>query len=119
MAQRQPFMRERRRASRLQDNGGDPMESLGNLFDIGILIGVGLLVFALSGLGLKEMLSKDDVTIVKNPGAQNMEIITKKGNAIRRLKSSDKTAEGTGTPVGTVYQLGDGRVIWVPDETAP
>lgn len=104
---------------RLADNGGDPMESLGNLFDIGVLIGVGLLVFALSGLGLNEMLSKDKLTIVKNPGTAQMEIITKQGGSIKRLRAGGNTAAGTGTPVGTVFQLGDGRMIWVPDPAKP
>jgi len=113
------YMANRNTGDRMPDDGGDPMESMGNLFDIGILIGVGLLVFALSGLGLREMLGKSDVTIVKNPGTPSMEIITKDGNQVKRLKAGTTSAEGTGTAVGTVYQLGDGRMIWIPQTPTP
>jgi len=45
-----------------------------------------------------------------------MEIITKDGNQVKRLKAGSASAEGTGTAVGTVYQLGDGRMIWIPQD---
>ena len=50
-----------------------------------------------------------------------MEIITKQGQRIDRLKSTEDQAQGTGIPVGTVYRLKDGRMVWVPGEgaTAP
>ena len=111
------------KAHGLGDDHGDPMEAMGNLFDVAILIGVGFMVVAFSGFGLKEMLSKEDVTIVKNPGAANMEIITKQGGEIRTLKRTPDQAQGKGTAVGTVYQLEDGRMVWIPGKdggtTAP
>lgn len=94
----------------------DPMEPMGNLFDVAVLIAVGFLVVALSGFGLRELLSAEDVTIVKNPGTAEMEIIRKEGREIERLTATDTQAEGSGTPIGTVFRLEDGRVIWVPDE---
>lgn len=102
----------------LADTHPDPMESMGNLFDVAILIGVGFMIVALSGFGLQEILSEEQVTIVKNPGTANMEIITKKGSTIERLKSTDQAAQGTGTAVGTVYRLRDGQMIWVPGNSA-
>lgn len=96
------------------DRHGDPMESMGNLFDVAVLIGVGFLIVALTGFGLKELVSSEDVTIVKNPGTDQMEIIQKQGKQIQRFTPSDSTAEGMGTVIGTVYQLDDGRVVWVP-----
>jgi len=113
------LIRDRRGSARMADNGGDPMESMGNLFDIGILIGLALLIFALSGMGLNEMLTSDELTVVKNPGTPQMEIITKSGGEIKTLKASEDSAEGTGTAVGTVYQLGDGQMIWVPGTETP
>ncbi len=71
---------------------------------------------ALTGFGLNELLSEESVTIVKNPGTANMEIITKEGQRIDRLKSTSAQAQGTGIPVGTVYRLKDGRMVWVPGE---
>ena len=78
------------RKSRLvPDDHGDPMASMGNLFDVAVLIGVGFLIVSLSGFGLRELLSSEDVTIVKNPGEANMELIRKEGNRIERLKATD------------------------------
>ncbi len=109
------FMRSR---SGLGDTQPDPLSSMGNLFDVAILIGVGFLVLAMTGFGLNELLSDETVTIVKNPGTADMEIITKQGQRIDRLKSTDDQAQGTGIPVGTVYRLKDGRMVWVPGESA-
>ena len=92
----------------------DPMEMMGNLFDVAILIGVGFLIVSLSGFGLTELLSADDVTIVKNPGTATMELITKEKGEIKRLKATDQSAQGEGSAIGTVYRLDDGSVIWVP-----
>lgn len=105
----------------LSDTHGDPMESMGNLFDISVLIAVGFLIFALSGLGLNEMLVDQNMTIVKNPGEANMELVRRKNGKIERLKQTGTSAQGVGTPVGTVYQLDDGRMVWVPGSqpTAP
>lgn len=98
----------------LADSHADPMEGMGNLFDVAILLGVGFMVVALSGFGLQEILSDEQVTIVKNPGTPQMEIITKQGAKIERLKSTDEQAQGPGSAVGTVYRLRDGRMVWVP-----
>jgi hypothetical protein len=103
----------------LADTHTDPMESMGNLFDVAILIGVGFMVVALSGFGLQEILSDEQVTIVKNPGTPQMEIITKQGAKIERLKSTDEQAQGPGSAVGTVYRLRDGRMVWVPGTESP
>jgi hypothetical protein len=93
----------------------DPMATMGNLFDIAILMGVGLLIMALSSFGLRDLLSNADTTIVKNPGKPDMEIITRKGGKITRLQQTGQQAEGPGTPVGTVYRLQSGEMVWVPD----
>lgn len=97
------------------DTHDDPMEAMGNLFDVAILIGLGFMIMALSSFGLKDILASSDVTIVKNPGAKDMEIITKKGGRIERLKTTSEQAQGTGQAIGTVYRLEDGRTVWVPD----
>ena len=111
------FMRRRRLV--MPDRNGDPMEAMGNLFDVAVLIGVGFLIMALSGIGLRDYLSKDDLTIVKDPGGANMEIITKRGNTVERLKTTGAEAEGFGQAIGTVYRLENGSVVWVPGSTAP
>jgi len=107
-----------RKNADLGDNHDDPMAYMGNLFDVAILIGVGFMIVALSGFGLKELISKQDVTIVKNPGTAQMEIITKVNGEIKTLKQTPQQAQGTGTAVGTVFQLADGRMVWVPGTAA-
>jgi hypothetical protein len=92
------------------------MEAMSSLFDVAVLIAVGFLVVALVGFGLEELIAADDVTIVKNPGTPEMEIIRKEGRAIERLEMGDITGEGIGTAIGTVFQLEDGRIIWVPTD---
>ncbi len=105
------------RKSRLvPDHHGDPMESMGNLFDVAVLIGVGFMIVAFTGFGLRELFSAQDVTIVKNPGQANMELIQKTAGEIKRLTTTDQTASGMGTAIGTVYRLDNGQVVWVPGQ---
>lgn len=105
-----------RRAKRgVPDNHGDPTEAMSNLFDIALLIGIGFLIVALSGMGLKDLLSKDDITIVKNPGKVDMEIITRQAGSIKRLKATGNTVGGVGKRIGSVYRLEDGQVVWLPE----
>jgi hypothetical protein len=93
----------------------DPMATMGNLFDVAILMGVGLLIMALSSFGLRDLLSNNDLTIVKNPGKQDMQIITRQNGQITTLGRTGTKATGEGTPVGTVYRLTGGQMIWVPN----
>lgn len=109
----------RRRRMMLPDRHGDPMESMGNLFDVAVLIGVGFMIMALSSFGLRELLQKGDLTIVKDPGGPNMEIVTRQDGKIARLKSTATEAEGQGVPIGTVYKLQNGDVVWVPKNDMP
>lgn len=110
---------QRRRRRLLPDRGGDPMESMGNLFDVAVLIGVGFLIVSLAGFGLQELVSGEDVTIVKDPGTADMEIITKSEGEIERLTRTDDVTEGRGYAIGTVFRLDDGSVIWVPEGGTP
>jgi len=110
---------QRRRRRLLPDRGGDPLESMGNLFDVAILIGVGFMIVSLSAFGLQELISAEDVTIVKDPGTSDMEIITKTEGRIERLTRTDDVGEGRGYAIGTVFRLEDGSVIWVPEGGTP
>ena len=109
----------RRRRQVIPDRHGDPLESMGNLFDVAILIGVGFMIMALSSFGLRDLLKQEDVTLVKDPGGPNMEIVTREAGKITRLKSTDQEAQGKGTAIGTVYRLDNGDVIWVPKGEMP
>ena len=67
---------------------------------------------------MTEMFSQEDFSIVKNPGKENMEIITKEGKKINKYtpsedQSSDK--QNKGRKVGVAYQLENGEIIYVPE----
>lgn len=67
----------------------DPVGMLSNLFDVAMVFAVALMVALVTKFNMTEIFSKDDFTIVKNPGKENMEIITKEGEKINRYKPSD------------------------------
>ena len=64
--------------------GNDPLTGVANLFDIGLVFIVGLIVTIFSAYNLQDLLSeKSEMTILKMSKNQEMEIITKKGNKIK------------------------------------
>ena len=81
----------RRRINRT-DRNGDPLDGVVNLFDVAIILAVGFLLAALTGIGLTGILSSKNVTIVTNPGQPDMQVITKKGTQITKLNLKARTA---------------------------
>ncbi len=108
-----------RRKHRLLKNTdeNDPLSVLTNLFDVAMVFAVALMVALVSRFNMTEILSKDDFTMVKNPGSTQMEIITKKGEKIETYKASAQknTSETKGKRVGTAYQLENGEIIYIPE----
>jgi hypothetical protein len=93
----------------------DPLNGMANLFDLAMVFAVALMVALVVRFEMVDMLMKEDVTIVKNPGQEDMEIIVKKGDEIEKYKAADTAGEGKGRRVGIAYQLEDGRIIYVPE----
>ncbi len=95
----------------------DPISTVANLFDVAMVFAVALMVALVTRFQMTEMFSKEDFTMVKNPGKENMEIITKKGEKIESYKASNDTKKSgnKGKRVGTAYQLENGEIIYVPD----
>lgn len=108
-------MRKRRLLQGQEDN--DPMSVLTNLFDVSMVFAVALMVALVTHFQMNEVFSKEDFTMVKNPGKQNMEIITKKGEKIEKYKSSKdaKKSGNRGKKVGVAYQLENGEIIYIPE----
>lgn len=109
-------MRRRRLIKRgVEDN--DPMSVVSNLFDVAMVFAVALMVALVSRYNMTEMFSKEDFTMVKNPGKENMEIITKEGEKINRYTpSEDNESSGNkGKRVGVAYELENGDIIYVPE----
>ena len=108
----------RHRRNRQADDDVDPMSVVGNLFDVAMIFAVALMVALVGRYNMTEMFSQEDFTIVKNPGKDNMEIISKEGEKINRYTPSDEQASSDsprGRKVGTAYELENGEIIYIPD----
>ncbi|MBR1516725.1 MAG: DUF2149 domain-containing protein [Bacteroidales bacterium] len=110
-------MRRKRRTNLLNEDDGDPLSVVVNLFDVAMVFAVSLMVAMVMHMNMTEVFGSEDFTIVKNPGQDNMEIITKEGREINTYKANGKTTDGNqqGRRLGTAYQLEDGRIIYIPD----
>lgn len=95
----------------------NPMNSVGNVFDVAMVFSVALLLAVVMSAGLTELLTEQDITIVKNPGQENMQIIqkTEEGIEIMEINAEEQIGGGIGDILGTAYRLDDGRVIYVPE----
>ncbi len=100
-----------------EDN--NPLSLMANLFDVGMVFAVALMVAFVVRMKMTEFLTDEDVSFVKNAGKKNMEIIVKKKNKISRYKSENKnktkSGNGKGKRVGVAYQLDNGDIIYVPE----
>lgn len=106
----------RRLLNKEEDN--DPMSVVGNLFDVAMVFAVALMVALVTRYDMTEMLSQEDFTMVKNPGKENMEIITKEGEKINHYTPSenqDSKSGKRGKKVGIAYELENGEIIYVPE----
>lgn len=98
-----------------EDN--DPISVVANLFDVAMVFAVALMVAIVTHFQMTEIFTAEDFTMIKNPGKENMEIITREGNTITRY-TPDQTIDGTGTRarrVGVAYELESGEVIYIPE----
>ena len=68
----------RRRSILRRGEDSDPMSVVSNLFDVAMVFAVALMVALVSRYNMTEMFSQEDFTMVKNPGTENMEIISVK-----------------------------------------
>lgn len=96
----------------------NPMSVVSNLFDVAMVFAVALMVALVSRYNMTEMFSKEDFTMVKNPGREDMEIIIKEGEKIRRYtpsKEQDSQSGRRGKKVGVAYELESGEIIYVPE----
>lgn len=85
---------------------GDPLDSLVNLFDLGLVLAV---AFLIAGLSLTVNAQSGKVE-KKPPQAKQTTVKTPK---------SKQTASGEGESVGQVYRLPDGRLVLVGPNGKP
>jgi len=95
------------------DDSMNPITSVVNLVDLFLVVIAALMIsIALNPLN---PFSSNNVTVVKNPGEKNMEIITKKGKELKTYKSNGSIGEGDGVKAGITYKLKDGSMVYVPE----
>ena len=87
----------------------NPMNVVGNLFDVAMVFAVALMVALVTRFNMTEVFSQSDYTMVKNPGKDNMEIITKKGDKIERYTPSDKQRRSARKESGRGLSVGEWR----------
>jgi hypothetical protein len=90
------------RHGKIEENAGDPLDGLVNLFDIGIVLAV---AFLIAGL-----------TLTVNP--HNGKIHRRADASAGKIRvlpqpKASRRARGHGQPVGTAYRLADGRLVIV------
>lgn len=110
-------MRKQRRVSKFsREEDTDPLSVIVNLFDVAMVFAVALMVAMVMHMNMTEIFSQEDFTVVKNPGKDNMEIITKEGNKINKYTPSDEqSSDSKGRRVGVAYELENGEIIYVPE----
>jgi hypothetical protein len=95
------------RARVREDRAGDPLDGLVNLFDLGIVLAVAFLLAALSSLKLTGALihhthvNQSQIAVNKNQTTHPLNLLP------------NQKIIGHGTPLGQVYRLSDGKLIYV------
>ena len=104
-----------RKGKRREEDDDDPLSGVANLFDVAMVFALGLMVMLLLYLSMPEVLTQTDMTIIKNPGQQNMEVIVKRGERIEKLDMMNETVQTEIVgEVGRIYKTEGGGMIYVP-----
>ena len=107
------FMKKRTETS---DEDEDPLSGVANLFDVAMIFAVGLLVMMMMYVNLPELLTSQDVTIVKNPGQDDMQIIIKNETEIEVLNMTEESVTTMGKLVASLYETEGGATVYVEEE---
>lgn len=110
-------MRMSRRAHRHEDRGGDPLDGLVNLFDLGIVLAVAFLLAALSSADLTEVLTDSDAAAAAAAAANAVTAEPDEVTKQIQLKPGERIV-GRGEEIGRVYRLEDGSTIIVRPKDA-
>jgi len=92
----------------------DPILSVVNLIDVFLVI-IAALLIAVANNPVNPFPSEDDVTVIKNAGKPNMEILIKEGKTMEHYKSTGDIGQGQGAKAGVAYRLEDGSMVYVPE----
>jgi hypothetical protein len=99
------------RHRRIEADAGDPLDGLVNLFDVGMILAI---AFLIAGLGLA-LDAKGDRFEPRRATSQTKARSTADRGDERVIPNPAAAphAAGRGTPVGQVYRLPDGRLVYV------
>lgn len=86
----------------IEDNAGDPLDGLVNLFDVGIVLAI---AFLIAGIALASNATDKQASNQSQSQTAKVKVLPK--------PSSERRARGHGQPVGTAYRLADGRIVIV------
>ncbi len=96
-----------------EDDDLNPASSLINLVDV-FLVLIAALLISIAQNPLNPF-TADDVTVIKNAGQDDMEMIVKKGETIEHFESTGEIGGGQGTKAGVAYKMADGTMVYVPE----
>ena len=100
------------RARTRPDRGGDPLDGLVNLFDLGIVLAVAFLLAALASIELSpEALERSRAA--KGRAPKDAVVVNKDQRSEPIKLEPGQRIVGRGEPLGTVYRLRDGRTVIV------
>lgn len=96
-----------------EDESINPALSVVNLVDV-FLVLIAALLIAIAQNPMNPF-AAENVTVIKNAGEPNMEIIVKEGTTIETYKSNGEIGSGEGVKAGVAYKLADGSIVYVPE----
>lgn len=104
----------------LAEDDDDPMLSAVNLVDVFLVLVVALM----TAVAVRSQESaQDNVTIIRNAGKPDMEVVVREQGKEIRFKGAGNAAQGAGVRAGVAYKLDDGNIVYIPEtggsSTAP
>lgn len=96
-----------------EDEAANPLLSVTNLIDV-FLVLIAALLISIAQNPMNPFLD-ETVTVIKNAGQPDMELIIKDGETIETYKSSGEIGNGKGVKAGIAYKLPDGSIVYVPE----
>ncbi len=99
----------------LAEDDDDPMLSAVNLVDVFLVLVVALL----TAVAVQTQTNANEsVTIIRNPGQPDMEVVVREQGKEVRFKGAGSAAQGQGVRAGVAYQLEDGNIVYIPETGA-
>lgn len=96
-----------------EDEAINPALSVVNLVDV-FLVLVAALLISIAQNPMNPFL-EENVTVIKNAGEPDMEMIIKNGKTIDTYKSNGAIGSGEGVKAGVAYKMADGSIVYIPE----